>query len=57
MTIPTMLKVGDRVYIVPINEYGTIDKIRRDDRGDLIYHVLREGGFGLYHLCRECELA
>lgn len=49
-------KVGQRVYIVPIDEYGTIVKIRRDDVGGLIYHVDLASGFG-EHLCRESELA
>ena len=51
-----MFKVGQRVYIVPIDEYGTICKVRRDDDGGLIYHVDLASGFGEY-LCRESELA
>jgi hypothetical protein len=52
-----MFYIDDRVYIIPIDERGTIKNIRRDSEGGLIYDVLLDGGFGHIHLCRESELA
>ena len=48
--------IEQRVYIIPIDERGIVKNIRRDDRGDIIYHVLRDGGLYQIHLCRESEL-
>lgn len=50
------MKINDRVYIIPIDEHGTIVNIRRDTLGGLIYDVLRDGGFDQTHNCREQEL-
>ena len=43
------------VYIVPIQEWGQIVKVRKDSRGENIIEVKRESD-GKIHLCRECEL-
>lgn len=46
---------GERVFIVPIQEYGIVERCRRDDRQDMIIEVKRESD-GQIHLCRECEI-
>jgi len=53
----TDFKVGQRVYIIPIDEGGVITNIRRDNLGSLLYDVVRDGGFDQTHICREQELA
>ena len=56
------MKVNDRVYISPIKEFGTIKKIRYDDRGEPLIDVIRESddviheSDGEVHVCRETEL-
>jgi len=51
------MKTDERVYIVPIQDRGTITSIRPDDGSppESIYHVKRDEDGG-DHLCRECEL-
>ena len=48
-------KVGDRVHIVPIQENGTINKIRNDASGNPIIHVTRDSD-KVDHLARTFEL-
>jgi hypothetical protein len=44
-----------RVYILPIGEFGTVIKIRQDERGEPLIDVQRDSD-GVSHVCRECEL-
>ena len=48
-------KVGDRVHILPIQENGTINKIRNDASGNPIIHVTRDSD-KVDHLARTFEL-
>jgi hypothetical protein len=44
-----------RVYIVPIQQNGTVKVCRRDERQEIIVEVVRDDD-GEVHLCRECEI-
>lgn len=49
------MQKDDRVFIVPIQECGTVLKVRKDDLGEPIIDVTRDSD-GETHVCRECEL-
>lgn len=46
---------GQKVYIVPIKEWGKVKICRRDARDEMIIEVIRNSD-GVTHLCRECEI-
>lgn len=46
---------NQRVYILPIREYGRIKRIRQDVRGEPLIDVIRESD-GVSHVCRPNEI-
>lgn len=50
-----LFKVGDRVRIVPIDEMGTVEKIRADASGDWLIDVVRDTD-RVAHVCRAFEI-
>ncbi len=51
----TEWSVGQRVTIIPIAEEGVIVKVRKDERGEPLIDVRRDGD-GVFHVCRVEEL-